>query len=260
MRPFAATLPFLIASGLIAQSTPARVTAILGAGKAGSWDTAISVTNVESLHALPIVITAQYRSTLECPSTPCNDYASATIPPFGSFDLPAIPDPPDSSFSNRPQVFYVLYPQAQAAPAVIAVAADSTSACGRSDTLPALLFEEAFALPDLVFSGARRNSARYVNLLVAADPHLQTLLPVTVAAADGNGFPAGNSTFLSVPPGSSVLIVDVLGQLGVTSLESGSLRVSWTPPDFLTLQSFAAVMTIVEPDRVTAVRGIRAGS
>src|SRR5438045_1179113 len=118
-RILASTLGVFLAATALGQ-TAERATVILGAGRAGSWDTRIAVTN-DDLNPIDVVVTAQ-PDRVSCGASPCNDLAATTIPGHGTFVLASIPDPAQPGFSNAPQAIYVLSPSDQNAPAVSASA------------------------------------------------------------------------------------------------------------------------------------------
>jgi hypothetical protein len=131
------------------QTAPWRATAIVGAGKAGSWDTSIAVTNLDVVVPLEIIITTQLNRDPGCVPSPCNDVANTTIPPLGTFVLDSIPPSAAPTASNGPQAFYVLSSPLQPAPAVSAFICDTAAACDRGFAVSAAPFSVAFDWRDL---------------------------------------------------------------------------------------------------------------
>ncbi|HEX4441788.1 MAG TPA: hypothetical protein VH854_17065 [Thermoanaerobaculia bacterium] len=246
-------------AGSIVGQTPQRATVILGAGRAGSWDTRISITNTDANPIAVLVTTQPDRSA--CVVAACTDLAQATIPGQGTFVLPSIPDPlhpgvdPRPPISTSPQSMYVLSPADQKAPSVSAVAFDAASSCGRMTTLQVLPFERAFNYGDIVFSGISRGDGRYANLILTLDPFATDVKSVGVGVADANGSILWEQQF-ELAPGVSIMLVDVLAALGVESLDGGSIRLSrFFIPNSYDFTKYTATVTMVEPDRVSTVNG-----
>jgi hypothetical protein len=227
---------------------------VLGAGKAGNWDTSISVTNVG-----PDPIDVRIGPNLGCGPLggTCGTYTSATIGPFGTFVLPSIPDSP---FFTGPQAVYVRHGIAARVPVVTAVVADRAGACERSMTLEGLGRATAFSPGDLVFAGVRRSSDQYANLILAVRPpggapwFSETEVRATVR--DATGAEVGTSTYRVTSEGA-VTVADFLHELGVLSLEAGSVTLSEASVQNPTVSSFEGVITLVEPTRALAIRGAR---
>src|SRR5690348_10434114 len=106
----------ILVSGTLFAQVPQLATVILGAGRAGSWDTRIAVTNFDP-HPIHVIVTAQPDRSA-CGVSTCNDFAETTIAAQATFVLASIPDPLQPGFSNAPQAVYVLSPSDQNAPAV----------------------------------------------------------------------------------------------------------------------------------------------
>jgi len=237
----------LLAAAMVRAETAQRATVILGAGLAGSWDTRISITNVD-FNPMTVVVTTQL-DRAGCAATPCHDLAQAVIPGHGTFVLSSFPDP------GPPQAVYVLSPGDQKAPAVSAVAFDTSSSCGRMTTLQALPFDVAFNYGDVFFPGVSRGGGRYANLMLTLDPAAtdHKLIGVGVADAGGNLVWAGQ---FELAPGESRMLVDVLATLGVESLDGGTIWLSrFFVPNSYDFTRYTATVTMVEPDRVSTVTG-----
>ncbi|HEX4439590.1 MAG TPA: hypothetical protein VH854_05940 [Thermoanaerobaculia bacterium] len=245
---------FLAAAGLRAQ-TPERATVILGAGRAGSWDTRISVTNAD-FNPIHVIFTAQPDRS-SCSAAPCNDFAETTIPGHGTFVLESIPEPLQPGFSNAPQALYVLSPSDQNAPAVSAAAFDSASDCGRQTTLQVLALGDAFNPGDMFFPGIRRDGGSYANLIVTLDASAaaRSFVGVGIVTPEGDLINAGD---YDLDPGQTLLIQDVVGAFGIESLDGGAISLSkFFIPNRYEFTPFAATVMQVEPGRVATVTGAR---
>lgn len=227
-----------------------RATVILGAGRAGNWDTQIGVTNTD-FHDLDVVITRQFdRST--CPES-CTDYASVTIPFRSTFVLPGIPDSPDTA----PSALYVLSSETQAGPAVSAFAYDSATDCGRVATLAVMDMNDAFNAGDLFFTDITREWPNHANLLLTIDPRSTRPTDVGVEVFDAAGNVQFAATF-AIPVGSGLSLEDVVGLLGIDRVLNGSIRLTKFPyPNVFDFTPYAATVTAVEPGSVHTVSGRR---
>ncbi len=245
--------------GLVATAgwaqTATRTTVILGAGRAGTWDTEISVTNTD-FRALDVLITGQFDRS-PCGLQACNDFAEATVAPFGTLVVPSLSRPDAPALSDVPQALYVFSASNQKPPAVSATAYDTTSSCGRIVTLQVLPLDEAFNAGDLYFPGASRSTGRYANLIVTLDPRASAPQDVGVAVADGQG----NMLFVNryeIAPGATLFVKDVIAALGVDSVENGSIHLSrFFLPHSFDFTPYAATVTLLEPGRVHVVTGRR---
>ncbi len=248
-------LVWLASATASAQMLNPTGTLVLGAGKAGNWDTSIAVTNVDS-EPLDIRIRPWLRC---CSLCSCPQYAIATVEPLATYVLSALPELPPPY--EGPQAVYVASALSARRPVVSAVVADQAGACERSMSLPGLPLDLAFAPGDLVFAGVGRATGRYSNLIMTVDPPTGppefTETSVRVVVRDSAGTELATSTY-SVTSDSAVVIVDVLRDLGVSTLDNGSVRLSVVlPQSGGTGVRFAAVMTVVEPHRALAVQGTR---
>jgi len=102
---------------------------------------------------------------------------------------------------------------------------------------------------------------RYSNLIMAVDPPTgppdRSETTVNVVVRDNLGTEVARGAYLVRSP-SAVTIVDLFRELGVQSVEDGSVWLSAVPlSQGGTGRSFAAVMTVVEPHRALAVHGTR---
>jgi len=243
-----------MAAGAMGQSLPpdTMATVILGAGRAGAWDTKIVVANV-STQQLPITIATQPYVASTCPTPPCNILAAATIPPLGMFTLPSFPESSDPASSN-PQAVFVLSPAVlfSERPAVTALATDGGVTCNRAAALP-VVPDNPFTTNAVVLP-IDRSLANYVNLIL-----MQRLGPdpafLSVDAFDASGAKVGSGSYSMTTEQPSVVVVDVLNQLGLGTLERGSIHVYAAPQPFPTV--FTAVATIVGVDGVQVVQSTR---
>lgn len=243
-----------VTTSAAAQLPPTRGALILGAGRAGKWNTSIAVTNVDQ-SPLDIDIRANY-----CPFLGCyGAYVSSTIAPSATFVLPAIPDSTVPG-QNGPQAVYVISSSLARPPVVSAQVSDGGVACERSSPLPVLTLDEAFVAGALVFAGIGRSADQYANLILAVDPPqvpIRTSANVRVSVRDSAGNEVGTAVY-EVTSDSAVVAQDFLRELGVQSLEAGSMWLSVIPP----LAGgpgypVTAVIALVEPGRLTVIQGSR---
>jgi hypothetical protein len=256
MRGLFIALLSIAAGGVSLSQTlpPATVaTTILGAGRAGAWDTKIVITNVDS-QPLPIVITTQPYATSACASPPCNILAATTIPPLGMFILPSIPEATDPAFTTTPQAVYVLSPAHLRPipflkrPAVTALAADSGVACNRSVALP-VIADQLISTNGVVLP-IDRSTDSYVNLIL-----MQRLSPdpaqFLVEVFDESGSEIGRTSYSMSAGQPNLIIVDLFRQLGLGELEHASIHVFAEPQVVAT--TFTAIATMVSHDGVQLV-------
>lgn len=229
------------------------VTTILGAGRAGTWDTKIVIANVSS-QPLPITVTTQPYVTSTCPSPPCNILAATTIPPLGMFILPSIPGTTDPAFTTTPQAIYVLSPAVlfSERPAVTALATDSGVACNRSVALP-VIADQLISTNGVVLP-IDRSTDSYVNLIL-----MQRLNPdpalFVVEVFDESGSEVGRTSYSMSAGQPNLIIVDLFRQLGLGELEHASIHVSAEPQVVAT--TFTAIATMVSHDGVQLVPSTR---
>lgn len=248
-------LLWFAASTASAQLNP-RATVVIGAGRAGNWETSIAVTNTDT-EVMFVRLTPELRGCALCPDP---SYATTTaIAPGATLVFPSLPGlaPP----FNGPQAVYVTTSLTSPYPVVSAVVADKAGACERSLTLSGLPLDLAFARGDLVFPGLGKGGDKYSNLIMAVDPPTGppdlSETTINVAVRDKLGTEVARRAYLVRSP-SAVTIVDLFRELGVQSLEDGSVWLSAVPSSQGgTGRSFAAVMTVVEPHRALAVHGTR---
>lgn len=257
MKVVCALLLGAVAVPAVGQMAPSRATAIVGAGRAGSWNTSIAVTNLDFYPLSIIITTTENNRAADCSLTSCNDYVNTTIPPHGTFILPSIPPPLNPNFSSEPQAFYVLSSLLQPAPAVSAFVSDEASACRRGFALWTAPFGAAFDWGDLYFPNVSGDIARHVNLLIVSDPGSARPLSIGVTALDGLGNALGSQSY-EVTGTTPLFIIDLLRELGVSSLDGGSIQLSeFFIPNNFPVVSYAAALITVEPDRATSVQGTR---
>jgi len=229
---------------------------VLGAGKGGTWDTALSVTNV-----LPTPLDVIIGPNNGCGpfGGTCADFAQATIAPFATFVLPSIPD---SAYFSGPQALYVRHLPGfgSFAPVVTAIVSDRSGNCERSMTLHGLNNKQAFLPGDLVFSGVNTDGDQYANLMLAILPPggapFHSEADVLVTIRDVAGVLVGTKTYHITSDGA-VIVVDFLSGLGLPSLESGSVTLSDASPTSNVFSNFEGLITLVSSDRALAVQGVR---
>jgi hypothetical protein len=242
------------ASTAVAQMIEPDGVLVLGAGKAGSWNTSITVTNVGTdpldVRIGPNLGCGPFGGT-------CGTYASATIAPFATFVLPEIPESP---YFSGPQAVYVRHGIAARVPVVSAVVADLGGSCERSMTLVGLGRAVAFSPGDLLFSGINRDSSQYSNLILAIRP--PTGAPwfdeteVRVGVRDSAGVEVGAATY-QVTSNGAVVVVDFLRELGILNLADGSVTLSEESTQNPSYSTFEGIITAVEPTRAFAIQGTR---
>jgi hypothetical protein len=99
--------------------------------------------------------------------------------------------------------------------------------------------------------------ARHLNLLIVSDPGSARPLSIGVTALDGLGNTLGSQSY-EVPGTTPLFIVDLLRELGVSSLNGGSILLTeFYIPNNFPVVSYAAALITVEPDRATSVQGTR---
>lgn len=244
----------IASSGAIGQVLPPQTmaTAILGAGKAGAWDTKIVVSNVSN-HPIPVTLTTQPFASSTCPSPPCNILAAPTIPPMGTFVLPSIPASSDPGLSSDPQAVFVLSPAVlfSERPAVTAFVMDGGASCNRSAALPVVA--DPFSASPIVLP-IDRDLTTHVNLILmkALGPDPAVLF---VEIFDGFGTQVGYKGYEMTTEQPSLVLVDILSQLGLGALQRGSVHVNAAGQISPTL--FTAIATVVGANGVHVVQGTR---
>lgn len=239
----------------VAQMLPLDGVLVLGGGKAGSWDTSISVTNV-----LPTPIDIRIGPNNGCDpwfGGSCGVYARATIAPFATYVLASIPDNP---YFFGPQALYVRHAASVAAPVVTAVVTDVGGTCERSMTLHGLSSAVSFLPGDLVFSGVTTNGEQYANLVLAILPPggapYSSEADVRVTIRDASGVEVGTTNYHITSDGA-VVVVDFLSELGIPSFEGGSVTLSDASPRGTCCSNFEGLITLVSPIRALAIQGTR---
>ena len=255
MKPTAVLIAWALGASIaIGQMIEPDGVLILGAGKAGPWDTSISVSNVG-----PDPLDVRIGPNLGCGPLggTCGTYTLATIAPFATFVLPQIPDNP---YFSGPQAVYVRHGIAARVPVVTAVVTDHGDGCERSMTLRGLGRGVAFSPGDLLFSGVSTNSDQYANLMLAIRPPGGAPwfdeTEVRVIVRDASGAEVGTATYRVTSDGALV-VVDFLGDIGILSLEGGSVTLSETSVQSPSFSSFEALITVVGPARALAIQGTR---
>lgn len=251
---------WIAAASAYAQMLPLRGTLILGAGKAGSWDTSIAVTNVD-----PDPLFVEIGPNLACNvfGFGCGTYTETTIESGSTIVLTQLPDIPGF---DGPQAVYVRSSTIQRPPVASALVSDRSGECERSMSLPGVSMSDAFAPGDLVFSGISRNGEQYSNLIMSVSPPTGSPLfaqtEVHVSVRDAGGVEVGAGDY-RVTAGiddrgvqtSARVVTDFLRDLGIDDLDYGSVRLSPKLPG--AGSSFAGVITVVGSKRAIAIQGAR---
>lgn len=252
MKPFVSALAVLVAAPALAGH---HSTMILGAGRLGTWDTEITVTNYWG-QPMPVVISTgisdgpETASCAEQPS-PCVEYLRETIPPLGTVVLAGIPiDSGGSPEGVVPAPVYVAVDESLPLPAVTARMYDTAADCARGESLPIVDADAAFSASARSFPGARHDATGHVNLLIAAGPGETDPVAVRVCVFDPGGTLIA-ARFFPVRDGHPIMVPDVVALLGVPEMAQGMLLVD--EPDGSA--PFTAAMSIVGPKEIRIVAG-----
>ena len=166
---------------------------------------------------------------------------------------PSIPAASDPGLSSDPQAVFLLSPAVlfSEGPAVTAFVTDGGVACNRSAALPVVA--DPFSASTIVLP-IDRDPTTYVNLILmkAFGPDSAVLF---VEIFDALGAQVGNKSYEMTPDQPSLVIVDVLSQLGLGALQRGSIHVNAANRVSPTL--FTAVATVVGVNGVQVVQGTR---
>lgn len=202
--------------------------AVLGAGTAGNWITEIEMANPTG-EILQVQLSA-FATTYDyaCPGS-CSDYHSF-IPPNGTLAVL------DSWVRDAPQsalhVIYVSSPDPNVLP-VIRARARNTLNPQLTTELPVsrLGTITGLAATTLNFPSAIRTADTHVNLVIASivPDGGEPAFAARVEAFASDGTPLGNMNVTNdsgTGYSPNIFLVDVLAQLGVTSLTDGQIRVT----------------------------------
>jgi hypothetical protein len=199
---------------------------VVGNGSPGSWTTVLDIAN-----PLPTPLTVQIASLSEfqtvCPG-PC-PWLDVTVPGDGTLQMPA---PAGTSL----QTLYLSTPDGAPLPTVRARTINSLSPQQAVELL-AVRQSTLLRLGDSVlnFPGAIRSADVHTNLAVdlISPGGGYGQFTVLVEALSSAGQVLGSGTFTNCSQTGQgcldLFLVDVLGQLGVTDLQDGHLRVTKTP-------------------------------
>jgi hypothetical protein len=215
----------LICASALAQQDPGTLI-IAGGGFAGPWDTEIELANTQpgpvegtiGIVGLP----------LGAPCPPACTETGFLLPPNGMVRLSA------SSFLGEfyegPQMIRVTTSAEAPLPVVHARIVNGDRPSQAAD-LPVVRESTITALgvPVLLFPGAKRRSGVYSNLILETDaPDLNETTEVLVEAFDRQGQRLASARYLvaGLQAPRATTVVDVLGKLGVASLEAGQIRVT----------------------------------
>jgi hypothetical protein len=241
-------LTLLVCARALAQQDPGTLI-IAGGGFAGPWDTEIELANTQpgavegtiGIVGLPLYV--------PCPPA-CNG-TLFSLPANGSIRLTA------SSFLGEvyegPQMIRVTTAAEAPLPVVHARIVNRDRPSQAAD-LPVLRESTIAALgaPVLLFPGAKRLPGAYSNLILETDaPDLNEVTEVLVEAFDPQGQRLAGASYLvaGLQAFRATTLVDVLGQLGVASLEAGQIRVTHAVAG----RALWGVLTIVSRDHGLSV-------
>lgn len=192
--------------------------AVYGIGQFGPWTTEVSLASRVAAPATIVWSLGPDQSI--CVPTPCHEFVD--LPPFGSAVVG--PPPPASNFIG---VGYI-GTDGSTLPAVQARV--HTEDGTRSADLPVFSVRElrGMNVDSLSFPGAVRSPGQRCNLLIANvyDPAEQAggSVDVEVSVIDASGGVMA-SRVLEIADHGQIFLVDVVGQLGVTLLDVGQVRV-----------------------------------
>lgn len=235
-RPTSIVLSFLGAQFLEAATNRAveiqpDAVLVAGAGSSGRWDTQLQVANVGPR---PVTVFAGlYPKPPTVCAGPCFPSASVPLPANGSGQLRL-----DNSKLSELFTFFVRVLEEGDLPAVRG-RIYNRDVPSQSADLPTMRLSTLTSLnPEtLSFPGAVRNGLARTNLLISelnVDSLVLDRQPLTMRvrvdlfASDGTQMASGE---FSVVAGTSLYLVDVIGRLGVTTLQDGQIRVSRVGPE-----------------------------
>jgi hypothetical protein len=228
---------------------------ILGAGRLGTWDTEITVTNYWG-QPMPVVISTGVSDgpeTSGCAGqpAPCVEYLRETIPPLGTVVLSGIPlGAGGSSADVVPAPVYVAVDETLPLPAVTARMADTAADCSSGQSLPIVDTDGAYSSSPRSFPGARHDETGHVNLLLAAAPGEPDPVSIRVCVFDPGGTLIA-ARFFPVRDGHPILVGDVVALLGVPEMAQGMLLVDEPNGS----AAFTAAMSIIGPKEFRIVSG-----
>jgi len=228
----------LFASGtaLRAQVVPTDAVVVVGAGTSGSWVTELALSNSTTAEAEWWLDTRfRYFLPSVCPG-PC-DWTGGALPPAGTIVLPTgIP-----TLLTRTQVrsFYVMPVTGPATAITVRARVVNSSRPTQAIEVPTIRLSTLVALNPtvLAFPGARRDATSRTNLVLTnIIPRLNqeqgsdaTLL--LEAYSSGGGLLGSQIVVLRFS--ETRFLVDVLAELGVTTLDVGQIRVTKVAGDGL---------------------------
>lgn len=217
--------PFLLAALAASATLRGEVLIVTGGGFVGAWDTEIDLANVGPD---PIDVSLSVTGLpLGAPCPPACNGGTYTVPGHGTRRVLA------SDFLGEtyqgPQMIRVETAAGVAAPVVHARSVNDSSQTQFAE-LPVFRESSLTALDPslLVFPGATRQDGAYSNLILEAlggGFHATEVL-VEVFSSDGEPLGSGQITVASDSTFQATTVVDVVGVLGVPSLESGQIRVT----------------------------------
>lgn len=211
-------------TALLAQGAAADSLVLVGVGTSGSWVTEVTVSNA-TMSGVNWQLSPQPSYETVCPGF-CN-FVNVSVPAAGTATLASLPA------SVTRNVVNVLYFTPESGPAVgLSVRARVVNSIRPTQAIevPAFKLSTLNSLNPsvLAFSGARRDAASRTNLVLAnvTFPFQQgrdVALSVEARAMDGRLL--GSETIV-VRIGQAFFLVDVLAELGVTTLDVGQIRVT----------------------------------
>jgi hypothetical protein len=194
----------------------------VGVGVSGTWDTEIVLANPDPFSNAVVVGIDIVPPSLCPPMTGCLGDAGITVPPFGTARLLA--SEINGFFSGLlPLMLYIS--SDMDLPSVRARVVNG-SLPSQAIEVPGIRLSTLTALNPvaLSFPGATRSSVGHSNIVMAEIANTGSL-SILIEAFDSDGALKGSQPF-EISSGQTVFLQDVLGQLGVTDLVDGQLRVT----------------------------------
>ena len=211
-----------------AQPTPTSI-AVVGVGKAGSWETVLTIANPTDS---PLTLQIDSAPAFAHACTICT-YIPVALGPHQTVQVTATDLFSTDGFLRT---FYITGDIGTMNPTVRARVINSASA-QQSIEIPAIRVSTAQAIPtdrSLIFPGTLRTASVHANLVIGSvGNHGNTQVTVNVQAVDTTGAVLGTATFTSVRPDGAnypvnIFLVDVLAAVGVDSLADGDIVVTQT--------------------------------
>lgn len=203
---------------------------LVGTGSPGSWSTTLDLTNPYST-PLSVQITTVPEFQTVCPN-PCT-WDTVNLPASGTVEMPA-PDLLGSLGSDELQTLYITTQEGTEPPSVRARVING-AAPQQAIELQPVRYDTLMAAPATVlnFPSALRSADVHSNLalelIAPGGGYAIFSVHVEVLDAGGNVLAGGDFTNCTAGPTCpDLFLVDVLGQLGITTNSSGQIRATLT--------------------------------